>query len=364
MHLISPDLALPDARPRLLVKLELVTPHRIHMHQVHRIDLLQRPAAALDQEEIHHGEGRQVAAREHVAVRVLDVARDERREEREHEVPEPVRRRRHGHRDRAVPVREHLADARPHERAPRGREADDEEAREHDHHGARRLRRGGALRGLFEDELPHRREDEETHALPERRDVQRFAPPEVARHVDAEERGADVDAAEDHGGHVRVGDADAGEDGGAVVEEVVRARELLQHLHGHGERHAVQHARAGDGFVPRVVALRGEAHLFDLGALGFDLVVVFGEAIEFGHRGACALAVAVVPFETGGLREEDDAYSEDEGPDEADCHWDSVGACVGTGFGSEVDGVGGEDPDGDEELVAATMALEEQISGG
>ena len=64
-------------------------------------------------------------------------------------------------------------------------------------------------------------EDEEAHELPEGGDVEGFAAAEVPRHPDAEDGGADVDAAEDHGGYVGVVESDALEDGGAVVEEVI-----------------------------------------------------------------------------------------------------------------------------------------------
>lgn len=70
-------------------------------------------------------------------------------------------------------------------------------------------------------------EDEEAHELPEGGDVEGFAAAKVARHPDAEDGGADVDAAENHGCYVGVVESDALEDGGAVVEEVILRKLVL-----------------------------------------------------------------------------------------------------------------------------------------
>lgn len=61
------------------------------MHDIHGVDLLERPALALHYEEIDHQASEYVAAGEDVAVAEVDVADDEGCEEGEHEVPEPLR---------------------------------------------------------------------------------------------------------------------------------------------------------------------------------------------------------------------------------------------------------------------------------
>lgn len=205
----------------------------------------------------------------------------------------------------------------------------------------------GADGGVFEDELADGGEDDKAHALPEGGDVEGFAAGELAGHGDAEESGADVDAAEDHGGYEGVVEADAAEDGGAVVEEVVCAGELLEHLKTHGERDAVEHAGAGNGFVPRVVAFGGFHDLFDFVGFGLDHWVGGGLAVELGHGYQTAVGAAVVPVESGGFGEEEDSGAENDGPDESYAHWDAVGTCIAAGLGAVVDAVCCEDTDGD-----------------
>lgn len=63
---------------------------RLDPHQEHRIDLLQRLAARLRQEEEHHQNREEIARREEVAVRETDVAGDEGGGEADEEVEGPV----------------------------------------------------------------------------------------------------------------------------------------------------------------------------------------------------------------------------------------------------------------------------------
>lgn len=227
IHPISPHPHLPNLPAGLLIELELLAANRRHMQEIHLIHLLQRLPTTLNQKEENHKERRKVTARKDISISVLDISSDEGRKEREHEIPEPICGRRERHPHRSVAIREYLRNASPDQRAPGGSEAHDEEAREHDHDGARRLRGRGAGGGVFELELADRGEDEEAHELPEGGDVEGFPTPEVPRHPDAHDGGADVDTAEDHGGYVGVVEADALEDGGAVVEEVVLRKLVL-----------------------------------------------------------------------------------------------------------------------------------------
>lgn len=58
------------------------------MQEIHGIDLLQTLPVALDEEEIHHQCRNKVTGRKNVTVREADFVSDERREEREVEIPE------------------------------------------------------------------------------------------------------------------------------------------------------------------------------------------------------------------------------------------------------------------------------------
>ena len=114
---------------------------------------------------------------------------------------------------------EELADDAPDDGPPRRGVEGDEEAREDDHGGARGGGRGGI--GVVEREGPHGREDEEVDRHADAADDQGPASPEPLHDVQARERHAEVDAAQNHGCHVAVADAGGLEDGGAVVEEEV-----------------------------------------------------------------------------------------------------------------------------------------------
>mgnify|MGYP003662834270 CR=1 FL=1 len=174
------------------------------MQQIHGINLLQRLPATLNQEEIHQEERREVTPRKHISISEINIASDERREERQHEIPEPIRTRRERHADSSIPIGKHLRNASPNEGTPRHGKTDDKQTSENDHDRPCCLRSRGFGYCAFEDELAYRREDQETHALPEGANVEGFTATAAAREPDAEECGADVDAAEDHGRDVGV----------------------------------------------------------------------------------------------------------------------------------------------------------------
>ena len=106
---------------------------RQHALNVHGIDLLERPALALDHKEINQQPTEDIAPREDVAVAEVNVTRDEGGEEGKQEIPEPVRRGREGHALGAVARRVQLAGDGPDHGAPGRGEAEDEEGGEADH---------------------------------------------------------------------------------------------------------------------------------------------------------------------------------------------------------------------------------------
>ena len=80
---------------------------------IHDVDVLEREVRRLVQEQVHDDRAREVACREDETVAVLDGLHDERREEREQEVPQPVRRRRERGLARTRARWERLADEDP-----------------------------------------------------------------------------------------------------------------------------------------------------------------------------------------------------------------------------------------------------------
>lgn len=92
---LRPTLA-PSPRLRMhiihdsLRRLPLGALPRLHMQHVHGVDFLEGTALGLIDEEVRDEDAREAAARENVAVGVVDGARDEGREEGDEEVPSPV----------------------------------------------------------------------------------------------------------------------------------------------------------------------------------------------------------------------------------------------------------------------------------
>lgn len=84
------------------------------------------------------------------------------------------------------------------------------------------------------------RKHDEPRSLPEPPCNQRHATPELLHDVQSSERTEEVDCAEDDLRDERVGDADILKHRRAVVEEVIRSRELLKHLQRESQNSAVQ----------------------------------------------------------------------------------------------------------------------------
>ena len=288
------------------------------MRNIHRIDLLERLALRLNHTKIYHKRRRQVARRKYIPIPIIDRRRDERREKRDQEVEQPIRRRRERHALGAVLARIDLADQSPDNGTPSNSVASDEKRCEDDHDRAAGfvVRRVHGRR--LEDEMPDGREHHEAHEHPQRAADERFPPAVVLHDVEAEEGHAEVDAAEDQLRHVAVRQPHGFEDRGPVVEEEIRARELLQRLHGDAQQGTVAHARAGEDGVPgRAVGLLLE-FLLDFFELAFHGVVVLVHAVEFRHGLARFVDAAVAVGVAGGFGEEEDAYAKDEGPEEGD----------------------------------------------
>jgi hypothetical protein len=69
-----------------------------------------------------------------------------------------------------------------------------------------------------------------------------------------------------------------------------------------------------------------------------------------GHRGSIDSTLLDIP--SGRFRQEEESDTEDQSPQELDCHWDSVGTSVHPILGRVDDTIGDQDTDGDAELVS------------
>lgn len=78
------------------------TGDRVDMNHVHGIDLLERTVLGLDHEEVNDEEENEAGHSKDKSVEIVDIVGDQRREERDEEVEEPVRGSGECHADRAV----------------------------------------------------------------------------------------------------------------------------------------------------------------------------------------------------------------------------------------------------------------------
>lgn len=324
-----------------------------NMDEVHGVNLLNGAASGLDEEKVDNSGSSQVTSGKDVTVVVADGAGDVWREEGEEEVPSPVGSGSESQSVRAITVWEHLGVDSPNHWSPSRGESDNEETGEDNENGSELL---GIIRSLgswSELLVSDGGEDQEAHGHPERTKDKALAATEMLNEVETEESRSDVDTTENHGGDERVLDTHTGENGGTIVEEVVGTGKLLQHLETHGKSNTVSHTWASEDLVPGVVTLSGDNVLIDLGSLEGNSAVIDWNSVETGHGLKSASVLASADIETWRLWHEDHSDDENDTPEPSDGHWNAVGAGVLAGLGSKVDCRGGEDTDGDEQLVRA-----------
>ena len=150
------------------------------------------------------------------------------------------------------------------------------------------------------------------------------------------------------------------EDCRSVVEEVIRTRQLLEHLQRHPQRNPIRHPRRpphADKLLDRVrlELILGTELALNLLNLRVDAPVVGVGAVDAAESLAGMLALAVAEFEAWGLGEEEDTDAENNGPDPAEANDDAPGGAVVAlvGDGAVVEAGGEEDAHCDEELVRA-----------
>lgn len=197
-------------------------------------------------------------------------------------------------------------------------------------------------------------EDDEPQEHPDTADDHGDTATELLADVQTTEGGEDVDGTEDHGGDVRVGDTDGGEDLGSVVEEEVGTGKLLQGLESHADEDTTEHGRGSEDLEPLGLATGNLSLvlLANLSQLVLNLRVVGLNARDksqgLGGIGLSTTAVLPARRFTHGQH----AGTHDRGGDETDAHGDAPRALGLDGLGTVVDTVGDEDTEGDEQLVS------------
>lgn len=181
----------------------------------------------------------------------------------------------------------------------------------------------------------------------------------MLNHVQTDEGDAKVDTVEDDLGNKRV-DLHRLEDGRAVVEEVVGASELLEHLKGHTKSNTISHAGSlehGNELLDRAILdLVFTAQL----ALDFDNLSVHCPVVFRGtiHSADCLFGPLLFPvseIESRSFREGQDTDTKADGPNPTETNNNTPATrVVSLVLDSAVVEAGGQpDSHSDEELVGA-----------
>ena len=160
---------------------------------IHVVKFLEGATFALDHKEVNNEDTSEQAAGEDVTVGEIDRAGDERRKERDEEVPRPVRGGRQGHALGAILGREQLGNNGPDHRAPRHSISGDEEAGHNNHAFAYT----GCVLGIVDVErkMTQRSENHEHDKHPRCTDHERLAPTKVLDNVESSEGCAEINSA-------------------------------------------------------------------------------------------------------------------------------------------------------------------------
>lgn len=288
---------------------------RVDVQDVHGVDLLKSAALGLNHEEVDNPEQTEARATENQTVEVVDLLGDESGEERDQEVEQPVGSGSQSHGGGTVAGGVQLADDGPDQGTPGDGEGDDEQAGE-DNHDLTGL---GVVGAVTVGELVVTNEgvDEQAHEHPGSADHETLAAAAALNNPQRNQSSANVDGTENDRGNVRVRQAGGLEDGGAVVEEIVGARELLASLKNHTEKGAVEHTRAGEDLVPGVIAASGLSLLLVLNVLNLavDELVIGGNTVQTSHDVAGLLNVALAVEPARRLGHEQDRATEEDGPE-------------------------------------------------
>lgn len=144
----------------------------------------------------------------------------------------------------------------------------------------------------------------------------------------------------------------------SIVKEIIRTRQLLEHLQRHSQRNPIRNPRR----LPhphklldriRLDLIFGSELTLNLLNLRVHGPVVLSSTVDFAERLFGAFGFAMAEFETGCFGEEEDTDTEDDGPDPAEADHDAPGGggVALVSYGAVVEAGGEEDAHGDEELV-------------
>lgn len=168
-------------------------------------------------------------------------------------------------------------------------------------------------------------EDQEAHKHPHGPGYERLATTVVLDQIQTDEGDTEVDTVEDHLCHVAVVDAHATENGGTIVEKVVGAGQLLEHLQDDAEQEAIGHTRGaehGDILAngPVLDLIVGLELGFDLLEFGVHGIVVGRGTENTDHRlaGLVDAAATVVVSRRFGEEEDSDTQNCGKNPADAD----------------------------------------------
>lgn len=201
--------------------------------------------------------------------------------------------------------------------------------------------------------MTNAREDKEADKHPGGAQHKRPAPTVLLHKVKTGESADDIDGAEDDLRFVAVGKACRNEDGGAIVKEEVGSCHLLQGLENDAQHGPVKHARTCEHFPPvanGLLCFNGFLHLFEF---DMDFPVIGRDPEDSSHRllGFIQFPFAVIMF--GCFRQKENTDSQNDGPEEANAHWNPPRCSVIDSFGPIIYDVGEENSERNEELVTA-----------
>lgn len=216
---------------------------------------------------------------------------------------------------------------------------------------------------MVKDKVANGGESDETSKHKNSTDHQGLATTKVLNNVETTESGTKVDSAENDLSDKAVGNTSTLHDGSSVVEEVVGTGQLLQGLEDHSQDNTEEHARGGQKLVPLLILGFGLLLLLDLIQFFHDAVVVLGDTIESGQGEAGLVDATTTVVKTRRLGEEEHTTTKGKSKDEGQAQGDTPLAGVVESFGTQIEEVGQEDTEGDEELVATDNGTTD-VTGG
>jgi hypothetical protein len=208
-----------------------------------------------------------------------------------------------------------------------------------------------ALRvAAVQGEMANGSEDHKANEHPGSPEDEGVAAAKMLYHVQAKECGPEVDTTKNHLSDEAVVDAGSLENNRTVVEEVVGTCQLLQCLEADTKKDPVSHSRCCKHFIPGLVCVQclGIKLLLDLLELACNLDMVLRNSIKLRHSLSRFIGSAMSVGVARTFREEDNADTQNQNPEERDPHRNSPRSGVGPLLSSEVNAVRDENAERDE----------------